>query len=116
MGNPVVHFEICVKDAAKGQEFYSQLFDWEIKVDEKMNYGVVTTGEEGIGGGIFPAEEGKFPPHITFYIQVDDLQKYLDRAIELGGKMILPPTPIPDIGSFAMFADPDGNVLGLWTK
>ena len=115
MGNPVVHFEIAVKDDVKSRDFYSKLFGWEIKVDEKFNYGEITTGGEGgIGGGIFKTDADKFPPYITVYVDVDDLQKYLDRAGELGGKTILPPTPIPGIGSCAMFNDPDGNVIGLF--
>ncbi len=115
MANPVVHFEIAVKDDVKGREFYSKLFGWEIKVDDKFNYGEITTGGEGgIGGGIFKTEPDKFPPYVTVYVDVDDLQKYLDRAGELGGRTILPPMPIPGVGSFAMFADPDGNVIGLY--
>jgi predicted enzyme related to lactoylglutathione lyase len=53
-------------------------------------------------------------PRITFYVQVDDLQKYLDRAEELGGKTVMPPSEIPGTGvMLAMFTDPSGNVIGL---
>lgn len=115
MGNPVVHFEIAVKDEKQGSEFYSKLFDWKIKFDEKFNYGEIETGGEGgIEGGLFKAEEGKYPPYVTFYVQVDDLQAYLNKAEELGGRTILPPTPIPGIGSCAMFSDPEGNMIGLY--
>jgi hypothetical protein len=54
MPNPIVHFEICVKDAKKSVEFYSHLFDWKIKMDEKMNYYLIETG--GVGGGIFQTD------------------------------------------------------------
>ena len=47
MGQPVVHFEIAGKDAAKLQSFYSELFDWKVNVNETMGYGVVETGGEG---------------------------------------------------------------------
>ena len=50
---------------------------------------------------------------MTFYVQVDDLQSYLNRAEELGGKTLVPPVEIPT-GSFAWMADPDGNIVGLW--
>ena len=114
MGNPVVHFEICSSDLAKAREFYGKLFDWELKHDEAMNYTLVEVGEGGIGGGIMQAEEGKFPPYVAFYVQVDDLEASVKKAEELGGKVIVPPTPIPNIGNFAMFSDLDGNVIGLW--
>ena len=46
-----------------------------------------------------------------FYVQVDDLQKYLDKAVKLGGKVCVPPIQIsPEIGWMAMFTDPDGNI------
>lgn len=55
-------------------------------------------------------------PHnyVTFYAQVDDLQAYLDKATQLGGKTLVPPTDVPEAGSFAWFADPEGNAIGLW--
>ncbi len=116
MGNPVVHFEIMSRDLAKAREFYGKLFDWELKHDEAMNYTLVEFGEEGIGGGIGQAEEGMFPPYVTFYIQVDSLEASVKKVEELGGKVIVPPTLIPNIGSFAMFNDLDGNMIGLWTN
>jgi uncharacterized protein len=46
-------------------------------------------------------------------VEVEDLQPYLERANDLGGKTIVLPIDLPN-GSFAWFADIDGNVLGLW--
>ena len=51
---------------------------------------------------------------MTVYIQVDDLQAYLDKAEGLGGKTMIPPTEVPGMGHFAWFTDIDGNILGLW--
>ncbi len=114
MAHPVVHWEITAKDAGKMQEFYGKLFDWKIDANNPMNYGMVEkSGEGGIGGGICKAE-GEMPPYVTIYVQVDDLQACLDKATGLGGQQIVPPTPIPGIGNFAMFTDPEGNVIGLF--
>lgn len=118
MAKPVVHFEICGKDHGKTKEFYGKLFDWEYNEFEggSMPYALVqAAGEKSIGGGLM-ATDGNFPPYVTFYVQVDDLQKYLDKAEEMGGKVCCPPTPIPGIGSSAMFADPDGNMIGLFKE
>jgi predicted enzyme related to lactoylglutathione lyase len=113
MPNPVVHFEISGKDGAKLQEFYAKLFDWNISTDNPMHYGMVEKGGDGgIGGGIQTASEGV--PYLTFYVQVDDLQAYLDKATELGGQMVLPPTDIPGVGQYAFIKDIDGNMLGLF--
>ena len=116
MSNPVVHFEIATKDSAKSCEFYGKLFSWNIRVMDTMNYSLVEEGEGGIPGGIFQGDKDECPPYVTIYVKVDDLQKCLDRAIELGGIQVVPPTHISESGSFAMFKDPDGNVIGLWKE
>ena len=114
MASPVVHFEILGKDGAKTREFYSGLFDWKFDVQAEMDYGLVAAaGEKSIGGGIGGAPEG-VNPLLTFYVQVDDLQAYLDRAEKLGGKTVSPPATIPGIGSFAWLADLDGNCVGIF--
>lgn len=116
MGNPVVHWEIAGKDGKKIQDFYGKLFDWEIKVDTSLgNYGMVDTGGQGINGGLMASPEG-VPPYVTIYVQVDDLQAYLDKAEKLGGKTLVPPTPIPNVGDFAMFSDPEGNCIGIFKE
>jgi len=116
MANGVVHWEISSKDYKKAQEFYGKLFDWKIEEPPEMPYGMVEAAGEGtIGGGIGPVQDGQAPA-LTFYVMVDDLQAYLDRAESLGGKTLVPPSPIPGIGSFAIFADPDGLAIGLFKR
>lgn len=113
MGQPVVHFEIGCRDKEKSKAFYSRLFGWE--VNEFGPAAMINTGsQEGIQGHINVLEH---EPHnyITFYVQVDDLQKYLDKAGELGGKTLVPPMEIPGgMGSFAWLKDPEGTIVGLW--
>ena len=114
MGQPVVHFEISSKDYKKAVSFFRNLFGWDIQDIPQMSYGMVRSeGPGAIGGGIGQIH-GDNAPVVTFYVQVDNLQAYLDKAVALGGKTIVPPTPIPNIGSFAMFADLDGNLIGLF--
>jgi predicted enzyme related to lactoylglutathione lyase len=110
MGRPVVHFEIGCKDANKTQEFYSKMFDW--KMDVQGPAAMIAAAPGGIGGHI--SSLGHEPHHYTmFYVDVDDVQKYLDKATSLGGKMLVPPVDIPT-GTFAWMQDPEGNTVGLW--
>ena len=111
MANPVVHFEVAGKDAAKLREFYSELFGWKIDANNPMNYGLVEASEGGLAGGIGPSPDGT--PHVTFYVQVDDLQAALDKAEQLGGKTVNPPMEVPGGPSLAHFTDPEGNFVGL---
>ena len=112
MGRPVVHFEITGKDAKKLHDFYGALFDWQIDANKPMNYGLVDTRSERttIGGGI---GSGEGLNQVTFYIEVDDPQAYLNKIEAKGGKTIVPVTEIPGMVTFAQFADPEGNVVGL---
>jgi predicted enzyme related to lactoylglutathione lyase len=110
MGAPVVHFEIYGKDASKLQSFYADLFGWEVHADNPMNYGIVHTNadDEGIGGGITEGDA-----RVNIVVDVDDLQKYLDKAVSMGGEVVTPVTVIPDMVTWAEFRDPAGNVIGI---
>src|SRR5688572_25670065 len=113
MPNPVVHFEIVGGDPKKLQDFYRGLFDWKIDANNPMNYGIVEAQDgRGIGGGVGsdgPEDQG----HLTFYVEVDDLQKYLDKATSMGASIVMPPTEVPNMVTFAMFKDPAGHVVGM---
>lgn len=109
MPNPVVHFEIGCKDLAKTQQFFGELFGW--KTQQAGPAANIDTGGGGIPGHI--TSLGHEPFHYTtFYVEVDDVQAYLDKATALGGKMVVPPIKIPT-GTFAWFSDPEGNTIGL---
>ena len=113
MGAAVTHFEISARDGKKAQEFYSNLFGWNINSNNPVNYGIVNTGlKMGIGGGIGQVEPGK-QPFVTFYVQVENPQVYLDKAVSMGATVILPITAVPNMATYGIFADPDGNVVGI---
>ena len=111
MPNPVIHWEIGVKNLETARKFYTELFDWKVDSNNPMNYGLTKTG--GLNGGLFEVKPG-IPNYLTFYVQVEDIDASLKKAEQLGGKTIVPKTPVPGIGTFAMFADPDGNVVGVF--
>jgi uncharacterized protein len=114
MGNPVAWFEIVGKDGNQLRKFYGRLFDWEIGAgDPDMDYGMVPAAEGGIGGGIGRSQDGG-TGQVTFYVEVDDPAAYLARAETLGGQTVLPPMEIPGYNlTVALFADPEGHVIGL---
>lgn len=116
---PVVHFEVIGKDGKKLQNFYSKLFDWKIDANNPMNYGMVTAAGQGtepgkgsIGGGVGAGQPGQ-PAYVTFYVQVPDLAASLKKAESLGGTTVMPPTEIPNVVTFALFKDPEGNLIGM---
>ena len=79
-----------------------------------MEYATVDTGGEGgIAGGIGAVPDGG-SGHVTFYVQVDDVQAALDKAESLGGSSVGPPMELPGGGMIAVFTDPEGHLVGLW--
>lgn len=118
MGRPVVHFEIIGKDAAKLQRYYSDLFGWEIDANNPMNYGTVqregntTADGVGIGGGVAGGPEG-YPGHVTFYIEVPDVEAALAKAETLGGSRLMGPDEVMEGLVIGQFTDPEGHMIGL---
>ena len=115
MPNPVVHFEVQSSDAEKSKAFFSEVFGWSISdapMPGGVSYGLVDTESgTGINGGIGPSLSGE--TGVAFYIEVDDIQGYLDKAVAAGGKVVMPVTEIPGAVTMAFFADPTGANVGL---
>ena len=115
MAKPVVGwFEVTGKDGPGLQSFYSELFGWKVNdAGDGSGYGLVEAGQKGIAGGIGASQDGG-PGQVTFYVEVDDPAAYLAKVEKLGGRIVVPPSEIPDFGlTFAFFADPEGHVVGL---
>jgi predicted enzyme related to lactoylglutathione lyase len=114
MSNPTMWFEVAGRDREAMKAFYSQLFEWKLTDMDAMPYTTIDAGSEGIPGGIGEAPNGH-PGHVTFYVQVDDIEGSLSKAERLGGKRLMGPMDIPS-GQIALFADPEGHEIGLMTR
>jgi len=118
MGRPVLHFEIVGKDAAALRSFYSRMFDWNIDADNPMGYGVVAREENlapdgaGIGGGIGTGPEG-YEGHVTFYVEVPDVEAALAKAEALGGTRLMGPDNVMPGLVIGQFTDPEGHLVGV---
>jgi predicted enzyme related to lactoylglutathione lyase len=112
MGQPVVHFEVIGKDGKKLQSYYAELFGWKIDVANPMNYGLVAAEGSGIPGGIGGGPEG-YEGHVTFYVEVPDVEAALAKAESLGGTRIFGPDTIMEDVTLGQFSDPEGHVIGL---
>jgi len=111
---PITWFEILGTAGAPLTEFYTKLFGWKIESygDPNVDYShVETKAGKGIDGGLGASPMGH--PTVQVYAEVGDLQAYLDKAVKLGGKAIM---PVSDMGtvSIALFTDPVGNTFGLY--
>jgi uncharacterized protein len=118
VGQPVVHFEIIGKDGEKLQSYYSELFGWEIDSNNPMKYGIVpregnvTPEGIGIGGGVATGPDG-YEGHVTFYIEVPDVEAALAKAESLGGTRVMGPDQVMEGLEVGQFTDPEGHLVGL---
>ena len=110
--HPVVHFEIGCTDRDGTAQFYSKLFGW--KMEPAGPAVIVETGTGGIGGHITSLGYQAFQ-YTMFYVEVENIEEMLQKAMALGGKTMVPPVRIPT-GTFAWMLDPEGNTIGLWQK
>ena len=104
------------KDGAKLQSYYADLFAWRMNADNPMNYALVEVEESGNGssipGGIGQGPEG-YEGHLTFYVEVPDVEASLQKAESLGGTRLMGPETIMENIILGQFSDPEGNVVGL---
>lgn len=115
--------EIVTKDLAACQKFYTEIFGWELKrseaTGEDMTYLEYAVPGKYPMGGIFEMSEeceAQIPvPHFMNYIAVTDVDETTRQALELGGKIVVPPTDIPNVGRFSMLEDPTGGTFSVLT-
>jgi uncharacterized protein len=118
MGQPVVHFEVIGRDAEKLHSYYSELFGWDIDSNNPMKYGIVqretnvNSDGVGIGGGVGTGPEG-YDGHVTFYVEVPDVEAALAKAESLGGSRMMGPDQVMEGLEIGLFGDPEGHIIGL---
>ena len=110
MPNKVVHWEIGGRDLDALSGFYEDLFGWT-STGFDADYRLVDLGD-AVGGGLMRCQDD-MPSYVTIYVAVDDLDETLAKVGDLGGTALVPPTPIPGVGAFALFQDPAGNTIGI---
>ncbi len=120
MGSFVWH-ELMTPDVTGARKFYSALFGWKYEVMDmgQFNYTMFNVaGQEPSLGGMMamtgPEWKG-VPPHWMTYVAVSDVDATAKRCREMGGKVTVPPTDIPNnIGRFAILQDPSGAHISVY--
>lgn len=116
------HFDIPVDNAGRAQQFYKDVFGWNMKklssqVDSKVELWMCETedenGRKGITGGMMKRDSLHT---ITNYILVNYIDEHTSKINNSGGKVTLHKTEIPNVGFFAMFLDSENNLFGLFEK
>ncbi len=115
MANTICHFEFMSTDPAKSRDFYGKIFDWKFDDSMMSGYTMIQTGSD-LGGGLMAKPAEAPAPALNVYIYVDSIEATLAKVRSAGGKIIAEKTPIPNIGAWAMFLDPDGISVGIFEE
>lgn len=115
--------ELMTTDPEAAGAFYAEVFGWK---PHSVDMGGGTTytlfhrpGTKGFDGG--PIGAGgmmKSPPGMPrsfwmAYVAVENADRSSEKATKLGGKVMVPPTDIPNVGRFACWSDPQGASLAV---
>jgi|AP95_1055475.scaffolds.fasta_scaffold250954_1 predicted enzyme related to lactoylglutathione lyase len=115
MPNPFDYLQLVSTDPEKAKNFYRALFDWQVE-DAIVAGNMVQTiikQPQGPWGGIMGATGKGVQSMWHVYVQVTNIDLALLRVAQLGGKVIVPKTPVPNTGFIAFIQDPTGATLGL---
>ena len=116
MGSPVMQFQIISKEPEATAKFYSSLFGWKVDANNPMGYRRIDTGtKEGISGGIWPAPP-QAPTFVQLFMSVDDVKASVAQAVELGAKVLIPATLLPEGDEMAVLHDPQGMSFAVWRR
>ncbi len=110
----IAHVDIPAADPAAAGKFYSDLFGWHAHYDAASDYHMFQPGA-GPGGGFVKQEGAASSGGVLIYIGTHDIDALLARAVELGGKVVDGKIDMGDNGAYAVFTDPSGNRIGLYT-
>lgn len=118
-------FELMTRDVTAAKRFYSQVFGWAFKEskDAAMPYSEITVKNSNETMGGMMAMPKELPPEVPSnwvpYFNVADVEAMCTKAKQLGGKVLMGATPIPNVGTFAVLSDPQGgafNVIAMAAK
>jgi hypothetical protein len=110
----IAHIEFKSANFARTSEFYAKLFDWQMEQNASASY-MKLAGGDGPSAGWFRADLVQAPGPVA-YLPVDDLEAKLTEVEAAGGRVLVRTLPFAGGGEIGLFADPDGNVLGLWQR
>jgi predicted enzyme related to lactoylglutathione lyase len=111
-----IWYELMTPDSKGGAAFYCDVVGWNAQNAGMpgVDYTLLNVGSTPVAGLMdLAALGGAGQPGWLGYVAVDDVDATARRAGELGGRVFQPPTDIPNVGRFAVVADPHGAALGL---
>ena len=114
---PFIWHELVTSDQNISGKFFTELFGWittEVDAGKFGTYTLFQKDGQDVAGMMNHTQET--PGKESFwhsYINVDDVDLCAERATTLGGKVIVPPHDVPDVGRICIVEDPTGAIAHL---
>jgi predicted enzyme related to lactoylglutathione lyase len=110
--------ELSSTNIEEALKFYTALLGWGVKempMGPAGTYRLLLLGDKQVGGAMAmpPGVPASVPSHWLTYVGVEDVDASAKKAAELGGKLLVPPTTVPDMLRFAVATDPQGAAFGM---
>lgn len=110
--NAVCWVELATRDIARAEAFYARLFGWAMSdhhASPPGGYRIFANDDGMLGGLLRMTEEwGDMPSHWSIYLQVEDVDATVAKAVALGGALCFPAFDAPGVGRIARIDDPAG--------
>lgn len=112
--------ELSTTDPKAARQFYGALLGWTFTEREMFmgdgTYLVASAGGEQVAGIMpMPPTAQGMPPFWGSYVTVDDVDASAKKAVELGGKLLVPHIDVQGVGRFCVVQDPQGAMVALIT-
>ena len=108
--------DFFTSDIEAARRFYGELFEWEWRwIGTDQSYGIFYHDDIAVAGVVLhesPDNDRAYGRWI-FYLSTDDVAKKVAEITTGGGRVMLEPTRVPDRGTLAVIADPEGAPFGL---
>ena len=112
--------DLATPDIGSSKQFYTGLFGWtmtDVPAGEAGAYTMAEQDGKTVCGLYALCEEDQkkgISPHRQSYVSVGSADRSAAMVTELGGKVLLSPFDVMDVGRTAVVQDPSGATFSLW--
>ena len=107
--------DLSTPDVAASAAFYGELLGWQATEGDPQYGGYGSFLLDGrVVAGLMPLMTPEQPTTWTAYVCTEDAAATAAAVQEAGGSTIAPPMQVAELGTMAVFADPQGAVFGVW--
>lgn len=112
-----IWFDLMTSDVDRASDFYGTLFGWSIEEPSTDfgGYRNFTAGGSRVAGLMPMSGSDNGPTNVwSVYFRSDDASATTDSVTAAGGSVVVPPMPVGDMGTMAVYLDPAGGAFGVW--